>query len=84
MHFLLWKHFSDALDLANEVLPLILPDDDDTRFELYMFRAKCFFDSRDVSRARQDAQMAVVLKPDNVDVQNLLAILNTPVCGPLL
>lgn len=67
----------DALALTDEALPL-LDNDDKTRFELLLFRAKCFFDKRDVEKARSSAKCALLLQPENCDAQNLLAILNTP------
>ncbi|KAI1704211.1 ankyrin repeats (3 copies) domain-containing protein [Ditylenchus destructor] len=73
------NELADALDLTEEIMHLV--EDDETRFQVLMFRSKCFFDSRNVVAAREDAQKAVILKPDDVDVQNLLAVLTTS--GPV-
>ncbi|CEF65382.1 Ankyrin repeat and Tetratricopeptide-like helical domain and Ankyrin repeat-containing domain and P-loop containing nucleoside triphosphate hydrolase domain-containing protein [Strongyloides ratti] len=64
------ENCSDALTLAQ--------DNDDHRCELYLLRAKCFFDAQNVSRARRDAEIANGIKPGNIDVQTLLNILCMP------
>ncbi|KAI1699233.1 hypothetical protein Ddc_18651 [Ditylenchus destructor] len=51
----------DALDLTEEIMHLV--EDDETRFQVLIFRSKCFLDSRDVVAAREEAQKAVILKP---------------------
>jgi len=71
------NELGDAIELASTAIPLASVEDEDTLFELYLFRAKCYFDARDVQKARADAMMAASLRAENADVQNLLAVLNT-------
>ena len=67
---------TDALNYTTEGLRLA--ENNDSRFELYLCRAKCFFDNQNVPKAREDAEAAATLRPDNADVINLLSILSMP------
>ena len=67
---------SSAIFYATEGLQIA--ETDDSKFELYMCRAKCHFDDHNINNARLDAKAAAFLKPDNSDVSNLLSVLNTP------
>lgn len=71
------NEIDDALALIDEALPL-LENDEETRFDLLLFQAKCYFDKRNVEKAHASAESALILQPQNTDAQNLLAILNSP------
>uniref|UniRef100_A0A7E4VTV5 ANK_REP_REGION domain-containing protein n=1 Tax=Panagrellus redivivus TaxID=6233 RepID=A0A7E4VTV5_PANRE len=66
----------DALNYATQGLKVA--DTDDNRFELHLCRARCFFDGQNVVKALADAKAAANIRPDDHDVQNLLAVLNLP------
>lgn len=57
---------------------LLIANTDESKYELWICRAKCHFDGHDMEKARIDAKLAAQIKPENADVVNLLAVLNTP------
>jgi hypothetical protein len=48
---------------------------EEQRFELHLLLAKCHFDARDMAKAREDAKVAVCLRPKDQEAQSLLAVL---------
>ncbi|KAI6235274.1 hypothetical protein M3Y95_00034200 [Aphelenchoides besseyi] len=68
--------YEEALRLSSEALRYA--DNESTVFQLQFFRAKCFFDNHDVENARNVAQIALSLRPENADVQVMLAALTRP------
>lgn len=68
--------FTEACQIASEALKYA--DADNVIFQLHYFRAKCYFDDQKMSEAREEAQLAAALRPDNGDIQVLLAALSTP------
>ncbi|KAI6188270.1 hypothetical protein M3Y98_00336700 [Aphelenchoides besseyi] len=68
--------YEEALQLSSEALRYA--DNEATVFQLQFFRAKCFFDNHDVENARDVAQIALSLRPENADVQVMLTALTRP------
>jgi tetratricopeptide (TPR) repeat protein len=67
--------YNEALNLTAEAL--CYADSEPALFQLHLFRAKCFFDNRDLRNARASAQFAASLRPDNKEVQIMLSSLTT-------
>jgi len=71
------RDLQEAIKLTDEAMPLVTPGDDGSRFELHLFRAKCFFDAQDIHMARAETTQAYSILPANIDVQNLLMVLDS-------
>ncbi|KAH7731184.1 rolling pebbles protein [Aphelenchoides avenae] len=74
------NEIGEAIELATEAIELA--ETDELRCQLHLLRAKCYFDGQNVSKATADAEYAASLRPDHVDVLNLLSVLRAPPPGP--
>lgn len=68
--------YNEALNYSSEALSYA--DSESALFQLHFFRAKIFFDNRDLRNAHTSAHFAASLRPENKEIQILLSSLTSP------